>query len=551
MKLLKRIISAAAALCLLFPLSPHAWADEAEDSQFKDKTWDEVVEAFLDSHHVKTESVALGYYNTVTGEEYYVNADQYMVSGSMFKVPLNMYFLDKIFMGEMDFDTKIGGYRYDYLLEDTIVNSNNDSAKVLWQKIGDGTYRTYRERIAYLFGEDWETVDEKYYENNFTTPRQMINCLKYLYSNSDRYEEIIEAMQRAEPNNYFKMDEQRFNIAHKYGYLDTEYHFYLTDCAIAYTAEPICFVMFTDNVNSAFKVMAEFCTLMCDYTQYHATQRLPLQLPTEPEPSAQPDENASSDPDSPAPSGAPEGPSAAKPGRSVLGGPLAGVLVLIGLIAAIAAVLRGGRSHKIKVSWALLSVFFTGLAMLLCIVGRSAGTVIARPAGDPQQTVEEFMDALVCGDYAEAYTHLSGYSTLGLENQPSSPAGQAIYQVLKDSFSYELYGECAVDKLEARQQVQFTYLDLKAIEGTIARETTSALEELVKSRPVSELYDENNNYLPEVSQEAYSTAVTRVLEHAEDYYTTAGLQLQLNYSGGSWQIVPGQDLLRVITGGAA
>lgn len=553
MKLLKRLSSAAAALCLLFTLSPRAWADEKEDSSFKDKTWDEVVEEFLTSYNVKPESVALGYYNTVTGEEYYFNADQYMVSGSMYKVPLNMYFLDKIAEGEMDFDTSVGGYRYEYLLEDTIVNSNNDSAKVLWRKIGDGVYRTYRERIAYLFGEDWETVDEKYYENNFTTPRQTITCLRHLYENSDRYEALIAAMQRAEPDNYFKLNEKRFHIAHKYGYLDTDYHFYLTDCAIAYTDEPICMVMYTDNVSSAYKVMTGFCTLMCDYTQYHAAQRLSQQLSTEPEPAAQGLENtpAGESPAGSAGTDSSENASAGGSGSSRLGGLLAGALVLIGVIAAIAVVLRCGRAHKIKILSALLAVFFASTAMLLCIVGSLAGTIIARPAGNPQQAVEEFMDALILGDYTEAYTHLSDYSSLGLENQPSSEAGQAIYQALKDSFSYELYGECMVDKLEARQQVQFTYLDLNAIEGLIAEETTNALEEIVKSRPVNELYDDNNNYLPEIPQEAYSIAVTKVLAHAEDYYTTAGLHLQLTYSGGSWLIVPGQDLLRAITGGAA
>lgn len=549
MKLLKRIASAAAALCLLFCLSPRAWADEAEDSAFKDKTWDEVVEAFLASYDVDAESVALGYYNTVTGEEYYVNADQYMVSGSMYKVPLNMYFLDKIDAGEMDFSTSVGGYRYEYLLEDTIVNSNNDSAKVLWQKIGDGVYRTYRERIAYLFGEDWETVDEKYYENNFTTPRQMICCLKQLYDNSDRYEALIEAMQRAEPSNYFKLNEQRFNIAHKYGYLDTDYHFYLTDCAIAYTDDPICIVMYTDNVSSAYKVMTGFCTLMCDYTQYHAAQRQSLEQNS----IAQGSETTPSG-ENPADStgtGTSGTDSAENSGGSRLGGLLAGALVLVGVIAAVAAVLHFARARRIRAAWAMLAVFCTGVAMVLCIVGSSAGTIIAKPAGDPRQTVEEFMDELILGDYAEAYTHLSGYSSLGLENQPSSAAGQAIYEALKASFSYELYGECTVDKLDARQQVQFTYLDLKAMESIIAVETTNALEDIVKSRSVSELYDENNNYLPEVTQEAYSTAVTKVLTHAEDYYTTAGLHLQLTYSGGSWLIVPGQDFLKAITGGAA
>ncbi len=116
-------------------------------------------------------------------------------------------------------------------------------------------------------------MDHKYYENNFFTARQMLHCLKVLYENQDRYPRLIESMQRAQPDNYFKRDERRFDIAHKYGYLIEGYRLYMNDCAICFTDDPILIVMFTDGCAKAYEIMAEYPTLMCDYTQYHTAIR--------------------------------------------------------------------------------------------------------------------------------------------------------------------------------------------------------------------------------------------------------------------------------------
>ena len=69
------------------------------------------------------------------------------------------------------------------------------------------------------------------------------------------------------------------------------------------------------------------------------------------------------------------------------------------------------------------------------------------------------------------------------------------------------------------------------------------------SRPKSQLYDENDNYLPEVAQEAYAAAVSAVLESAEEYYTTVGILLELEYSDEQWRVVPSPQLLKAVSGG--
>lgn len=540
MKLLKRILAAAALLCLLLYLSPAAFADN--EDLYKDKTWDQVIEEFFQRYDVDEDGISLGYYNMVTGEEHYFNGDQYMVAGSMFKVPLNMCFTEKIHNGEMDWDTKIGSISYKTLLHDTIVHSSNDYAKILWQELGNGKYRTYREIIAPYMGEDPATVDEKYYENNFFTARQMIYCLRMLAGEPERFPGLIEAMQEAEPDEYFRRSEDRFDIAHKYGFLNTEYHLYMDDCAIAYTDDPIVFVMFTDNIERAYEVMAEYSTLMCDYTQYNTSLRLEAEALAK----------AAAATPAPAielvePSASPEG---NFPGS---GGGIGAILAVAGVIAAlllaVCAALRSGKRKNVRPGWAIAAAGLAAAAMLLSLVGVNAGTLVARAEGDPAAAATEFMDALMAGDYAAAYSHMAGYSGLGLENAPADAVGQKMYDALRESYAYELTGDCTVDKLEARQQLSFTYLDLTAMEEQVQEETLEQLKGIVQSRPKSQLYDENDNYLPEVAQEAYAAAVSAVLESAEEYYTTVGILLELEYSDEQWRVVPSPQLLKAVSGG--
>ena len=273
MKVLKKSLILLLALALLLPFAPRASAEVAHRhaDRFEGKTWREIVEAFFKEYGVDPDTVACGWCNTVTGEEQYLNGDQYMVSGSMYKVPMNMIFTEKVYKGEITWNTFVGGYRYEYCLHATIVDSNNDVAKGMWDYLGG--YQPYRHILAPYMGEDPDTVDEKFYENNFSTPRQMIYSLKLLATESERFPRLIDEMLQAEPNAYFKEHKHNYDIAHKYGYYPepSGSPVYLNDCAIIYTEEPVCIVLFQKSTNERVSrtVLPAFCDLMIDYSEYY------------------------------------------------------------------------------------------------------------------------------------------------------------------------------------------------------------------------------------------------------------------------------------------
>ena len=557
MKQIIKRISLVAILALLLTLLPSAHA-EGDDERFQDKTWEQVVQTFLEEKNVDPERVSAGYCNTVTGEEYYLNGDVYRVAASMYKIPINMVFTERIYNGEMDWDTSIRGLDYARALEWTIIDSNNDVAANMWNYLGG--YQQYRTLICPYMGVDPETVDAMYWKNNYFTAEQMIHCLKTLYEDQERFPRLIDTLLKAEPDRFFKQHPQEFEIAHKYGYLTEDWHLYLNDCAICYTDDPICIVLFTDTIGQSAGFLADFCTLMCDYAQYHSDLRRAEEKQAAIEALNQNSGNSAA--------GQTAAPTATNASigtvlsssqfiaaeRSTLTLILrlagaAGILVLA--LLGISWALSAARKKKVHGFWAVLTILLTALALQIAVVAPSIGTLVTQADGDPQETVDSFFSALILGNYSRAYDCLDNYVSLGLETIPSSETGGEVYAALRQSYAYKLYGDCQTDGITARQQVLFEHLDLTALQRDLKAAADAALQRMSDTMKRSELYKEDGELRPEIAQQAYATAVDELLSRAEDYVTTTGLTLQLSYTDGVWRIRADTALLNALSGNAA
>ena len=542
MKVYRRILAVLAALILCFSMSASAWAAdtaaaepvEAEESSdeisFEGKSWDEIMDELLAKFDTSRDSVSVAYVNLVSGEEYFINPDTYMVAASMYKLPLNMYFTEKLNSGEMEWAYS---FPYEEVRDYSIIYSDNDQSMFLYDILGG--YDKFRELTSEYMGSDYSQLDPNDAFNNKYTAREFANCLKLLYNEQERFPGIIETMQKAEPERFFKLYEPRFKIAHKYGYYSEYARVNMNDCGIAFTTEPIALVMSTQSVYDPEGLLTAYCTTMCEYTEY-----LVAKAAATPEPTATPEPVVTE------PEAVVAEPEAEEKGISfvALGAVLIFIILGIGLTIGLSV------KYRIRFFWLLIAIIISAAAMLLSIVGLHFGTVYAKPSGDPQQTAVEFMDSLCSGSYSQAYSLLRDYSDLGLETVPETAAAQMAYEALHRSFSYELNGECSVEKLEAKQPLSFSYLDLTAIEGAVVEETPKQLKQIVESRAMNQIYDANRNYLPEVTEEAYLNAVSAVLENAESYYKTVELQLALSYSDGKWQVLASPTLLRALNGGA-
>ena len=540
MKAIKRILAAAAILCLLAALFPCALA--ASDARFDGKTCEQVTTDFLSkAGALDMGAVGIGYYNTVTGEEQYINADAYVTVGSVYKVPLNMIYCEKIANGEMSLGSEIFGIPYETLLRGTIIDSNNDYAKILWDKVG--SYRLYREMIAPYMGEDPQTVSWKFYENNFFTPRQMLTCLRTLYDNPERFPYVIETMKEAEPNNYFHRDEHRFEVAHKYGFNTEGYHSYVADSGIIYTTDPFLLVMFTDNTPNAYDVLAQYAVLMSDYTEYHTAERIRLSAPDRAL-------EKLSFPEAPAPATAEK----AEGGMSEAPlldmdletfGRIVGILTLtvLGLGLCVKLAKHAGYITIIPA----IIILAAGLLISRGLVRSSGTTLFVLSRGDGSEAVETFFGELEAGEYAAACELLDGYSAIGVENSAESPEAERVYDALRGSYSHWWQSGSSEDN-KASHSVLFRHLDIAAMKEAVFSETRNVLLAYIMEMPEEEVFDENLDIREAVLQTAYQQAFDTVLENARDFCRDDTVDLELEFGLKGWLIQPNKALIKAICG---
>ena len=532
MKAFQRIFAAVFALLLCLSLCTGALAAGESDPD-----WDTVSAAVLEKYGLGEYEIYAGYRNLVTGEEHYIRGDEYAVAASMFKVPLCMYATEELHNGNIDWSVYEQYFSFDSVMEDILIDSSNERAYFLCDTFLGG-YNEFRVKTAHYYGVEPGSEPMEQTMVNMYTPREFINCLDLLYREPERFPNIIETMQKAMTDRFFKLNEPRFRIAHKPGWIAED--LILNDCAICYTTQPIAIVVFSRGSATSEEFLSAWCTAMCEYTEKLANKPSPTPEPTPAPVPATP---------VPVVTPAPASAASAAPDRvqlpMIVPAVAIGAFLLIGLIVTIVLCVK----YRARFIGLFLALVLSAAAMALSAAGVYYGTVYAKPSGDPAQSVTRFLDAICTGNYPAAYTELRDYSDLGLAETPSSPAGQRIQQALHESYSYSLAGECRSEKLEAVQPVRFTYLDLARLEQAVADETQRQAEVIVQSRSVSEVYDENRRYRPEVANEAYLAALNVVLQNAPSYYAETQFDLSLAYTGGRWQILASPALLRALAGG--
>lgn len=512
--------------------------------------WDELLYELLEQYDAPADKVYAGYLNLITGEEHYLQPDELVTAASMYKVPLNMLIAERMASGELVWGEVSADVPYQEVLEQTILYSSNDWAMFMWERIGG--YQAFKAGIAPYIGVDLEDVDEYvYYNENQYSPHQMISCLKTLYDGGEeRFPQVMETMKQAEPERFFRLGETRFEIAQKYGYV-SEYSSYMNCCGICFTDEPIAIVMFTRSVPYPEELLGAYCTAMCDYAQDKAAQTAQH---AEEELRAELDARQTEAPVSPMQTEVPRAVEAKIESKSedrYMATIICCAAVLAAALFTVIMIAVKRKIYGIKIFWMLICVVLCAAVMILCAIGVRAGTVYAKPEGDPAQTVEEFFDAICARDYELAYSYLRDYTSLGLENAPQSDAGRIVYDALESSYRFTLIGECTQDKLDACQKLSFSYLDLGKTHDDIGRVTMERLEASVASLRRDEIYDENDHYKPELANKAYLQAVETVMADAGSYYSTVELEIKLAYEDGRWQIIAEPALLKALNGGTA
>lgn len=241
-----------------------------EDSVFLEETEDEKVKELITSlrnkYGLKQNNFGFFYYNINTREYYFYNENKYFTAASTVKVPVAMYYYDKINKGELTLDTtftyKSGNFEpgggdvtnkykagskipLSILLEELVVDSDNTANNILISNIG---WKGYRKEIAKFSDRELES---RFYASNVTCPAYSYDVLKYLYNHSDEYTTLIEDMKISSFGKYLK-EYIDYDVAHKYG----SYGGYVHDYGIIYGKQTYLVGVFTKGLNNAPTIIA-------------------------------------------------------------------------------------------------------------------------------------------------------------------------------------------------------------------------------------------------------------------------------------------------------
>ena len=207
-----------------------------------------------------------------------------------------------------------------------------------------------------------------------------------------------------------------------------------------------------------------------------------------------------------------------------------------------------------------LSRFFSGLflyaglglmilALFLVMSKPGASPVLLSSAQDAQGQVVQMMDALCLGDFSTVEQHLLGQPDLGIDREPSDPAGALIWNAFVDSFSYELAGDCYATDTGVAQDVTLFYLDIPSVTAGLSQRSEQELARLQKeAQHTSEIYDETGNFRNDLVLKVFNKAVKDAL--AEDAVVTSStFTLQLVQQDDQWYIISNSDFIDAISGG--
>ena len=258
-------------LLLLLP-RPAALAEAAEEQEsiLDEDYLNKWAETYLRENGLDNswQDFSVGFCYTATGDCWYYNADVFMYSASLYKVPVAMLAAEKVAAGELSQEDTSMGVSLSYLEESALIYSNNDSGHMLVHLMGGTDWGKCSDQLIRYTDLDEDYFIPDFYGSSFYTARFMTQVMRTLCEGrEDRFPYVIECMLQAQPEGYMNLTlKDRYPIAQKYGaYQEDNGPNNNHAAAIIFTPNPIVVVVMTRNVGMFQDHIAAFGGFLADY----------------------------------------------------------------------------------------------------------------------------------------------------------------------------------------------------------------------------------------------------------------------------------------------
>ena len=245
----------------------------AEDSGIIDanelQQW---MDSFVQEHNLNQDYMrfSVGFWYSGTGDSWYYDADQWMYSASLYKVPVSMLMAEKEAAGELTQDTVVNGTTLEYLESTALIYSNNDSGHSMVSWLG-GTYAGKCSDMTIRFTDLPESYFEQdFYDVSYYTARYMTQVMRTLYQGGDaKFPHVLDYLKQAQPDDYYNRNaalKGSYTIAQKFGAYEEANGNNNNHCtAVIYTPNPIVVTVMTRNVGEYQNIIAEVGGHLADY----------------------------------------------------------------------------------------------------------------------------------------------------------------------------------------------------------------------------------------------------------------------------------------------
>lgn len=234
----------------------------------EDENIKQLINSIMQEKNLTENNFAFFYYNEDTKKYYFYNEDKYFTAASTVKVPVAMLYYDKVNSGELTLDSKIkytsdcyevgGGttaatYKVgsnipiSFLLEQSIINSDNTAVNTLIKNLG---WTQYRKDMAKYTDEE---LKQEFYDSNVTFAAYGYDLLTNLYENKNNYNKLIEDMKKSSGGQYLKKYITQYDVAHKYGSYAGNVH----DYGIVFGETTYLIGVYTKGVANADELIAD------------------------------------------------------------------------------------------------------------------------------------------------------------------------------------------------------------------------------------------------------------------------------------------------------
>ena len=234
-----------------------------------------LIQTIMQQNGLNENNFGFFYYNVNQNIGYKYNVNKYFQGASTIKVPVAMVYYDRLNAGTITKETKLkytqncyeagGGttaatYKVgssvplSFLLEQSIVNSDNTAVNILIRNIGYSACKKEMQKYSD------EEMPADYYTSNIITPEFEFDIITYLYNNSSNYTELLEYMKKSSYGDYLKGELPQYEVAHKYGSYGGNVH----DYGIIYGKETYIVGVYTNGIANSQDLIASIAKQIVD-----------------------------------------------------------------------------------------------------------------------------------------------------------------------------------------------------------------------------------------------------------------------------------------------